>query len=358
MSATATTTTPAAAGPVAELPPNRFVPEAQAAVEDLQLPDMTRYWVDLMASVGFAHAALAVYLTAAPFSAIQLAAFLACGPAIFRAVAFTHELAHHRTPAFRTLSVAWNALCGVPFLVPSFMYGDHGNHHASRAYGTRTDPEYLLRGSGSPRRALVFLLLSAVYPLLPVARFLVLTPLSAVSARVNRFTWTRASSLYFMNESYRREYDPTAASAARWAQELLCSAWAWTLALLLATGRLPWPLALKTYLVMLLWVSINQVRTLAAHRYENGGVEPMTHLAQLLDTNTFPRGILPNLWAPLGLRYHALHHLMPGLPYHAMGQAHSRLMERLPCGSPYHRTVRPGLWPALASMLRPRSHRR
>jgi len=105
---------------------------------------------------------------------------------------------------------------------------------------------------------------------------------------------------------------------------------------------------------MLYWVAINQVRTLAAHRYENGGAGSMTHLAQLLDTHTFPRGILPNVWAPLGLRYHALHHLAPRLPYHAMRQAHSRLMERLPSGSPYHRTVRPGLWPVLSSFLRDR----
>ncbi len=39
---------------------------------------------------------------------------------------------------------------------------------------------------------------------------------------------------------------------------------------------------------------------------------------------------------PVGLRYHALHHLFPFLPYHNLGKAHARLIARLPAGSPYH----------------------
>ena len=38
---------------------------------------------------------------------------------------------------------------------------------------------------------------------------------------------------------------------------------------------------------------------------------------------------------PVGLRYHALHHLFPALPYHRMGTAHRRLMQNLPPDSPY-----------------------
>eukprot|EP01035_Chromulina_nebulosa_P007781 gene7781-10516_t len=45
-----------------------------------------------------------------------------------------------------------------------------------------------------------------------------------------------------------------------------------------------------------------------------------TVTAQYLDSvNVPPPGLLPALWAPVGLRYHALHHLLPSVPYHALG---------------------------------------
>ena len=56
------------------------------------------------------------------------------------------------------------------------------------------------------------------------------------------------------------------------------------------------------YLVVLLWVMVNQVRTLAAHRYATDADRPGSYVDQLLDTNTFPNGTwLPELWAPVGL---------------------------------------------------------
>ena len=48
-----------------------------------------------------------------------------------------------------------------------------------------------------------------------------------------------------------------------------------------------------------------------------------------------PPGLLPVLWAPVGLRYHALHHLLPGVPYHNLGEAHRRISRELDSGSPY-----------------------
>jgi fatty acid desaturase len=73
--------------------------------------------------------------------------------------------------------------------------------------------------------------------------------------------------------------------------------------------------------------------------------------AQYLDSvNVPPPAFLPMLWAPVGLRYHALHHLLPGLPYHALGTAHKRIIGALDADSVYHKGNYTGL-PPLAMRL-------
>jgi len=330
----------------------RFVRQAHAIVRDLMVPRPLRYWADFLTTIGVAYVAFAAYLAASPFSLPQGAAFVVSGLAMYRAVVFTHEITHHRGESFGAFRFAWNVLCGIPMLMPSFMYGNHNGHHTSDAYGTWSDPEYILHSPAWRFKVVAFLLLPLLYPILVVLRFLVFTPLALMSNRLNRFVWTYGSSLYVMNESYRRDYDAAAETGSRWVQECACWILTWSIAALTLTGRIDWTTIGKTYLVFFFWMAINQVRTLAAHRYRSDANQPVTYLDQLLDTNTFPRGSwLPELWAPVGPRYHALHHLLPVMPYHSMAAAHRRLMARLPPDSPYHQTVRPGLWEVLSGLV-------
>ena len=137
---------------------------------------------------------------------------------------------------------------------------------------------------------------------------------------------------------------PEGEFARDWAwQEAAASVWAIALLAMVATGVIP----LRDFLIFLAVCSgvmfLNQVRTLVAHLWENDG-EAMSVTAQFLDSvNVPPPGTLPALWAPVGLRYHALHHLLPGVPYHNLGEAHRRLCRELDATSVYHNSTHRGL---------------
>ena len=143
-----------------------------------------------------------------------------------------------------------------------------------------------------------------------------------------------------INPQFRRRA-PEGELKRRWMwQELACSLWAITLITLAVSGVIP----LREFEILLAVASgvmfLNQVRTLVAHLWENDG-EPMSVTAQYLDSvNVPPPATLPALWAPVGLRYHALHHLLPGVPYHNLGEAHRRLSAALDGDSSFQHAPR------------------
>jgi len=99
---------------------------------------------------------------------------------------------------------------------------------------------------------------------------------------------------------------------------------------------------------------VNQVRTLAAHRYQNDGRQ-LTSVEQLLDSiNLTGSPFLTVLAAPVGLRYHALHHFLPTVPYHSLGKLHRRLLAELAPGSLYHQTEERGIFSAVQTLARRR----
>jgi fatty acid desaturase len=95
---------------------------------------------------------------------------------------------------------------------------------------------------------------------------------------------------------------------------------------------------------------VNTLRTLCAHHYESDG-SPMDRTGQLLDSIDHPGHWWTGLWAPVGLRYHALHHYFPGLPYHNLAIAYRRLVENLPEAAEYRRSTSPSLPHSLRVLL-------
>jgi fatty acid desaturase len=311
---------------------------------DLNAPSARIYWGDLFASALLGYAGLAGAILFQPAWLALLSGVVAV-LALYRAGSFIHELTHIKKGALKGFRLTWNLIVGIPLLVPSFMYeGVHNQHHGKTYYGTIDDPEYLPLALMKPWTLPVFLLAAALAPIGLLIRFAILAPLSLFSKRLRQIVVERFSGLQ-INPQFRRPM-PEGQFARDWRwMEIGCSAWAIGLLLLVATGIVP----LRAFLIFLAVASgtmfLNQVRTLVAHLWENEG-EPMSVTAQYLDSvNVPPPGTLPALWAPVGLRYHALHHLLPGVPYHNLGEAHRHLCRELEPDSTYHVATHRGLSP-------------
>jgi len=321
---------------------------AAELTRDINTARPAMYWTDFLASAFGGYVALYGAMVLPDVSAM-LAAVVAV-LALYRAGSFIHELTHvkHSTlPGFR---FGWNALVGVPMLVPSFMYeGVHTLHHARTRYGTAEDPEYLPLALMKPWTLPLFVVASLLAPIAVLFRFGVLTPLSLLSPRLREIVVQRYSGLQ-INPAFRRR-SPEGELKRQWFwQEAACSVWAISLIAMVATGVVPLRLFLIGVGVASAVMLLNQVRTLVAHLWENEG-EAMTVTAQYLDSvNVPPPSLLPALWAPVGLRYHALHHLLPSLPYHSLGEAHRRISAAVAPESSYHKGNYAGL-PGLVGRL-------
>lgn len=330
--------------------PNNFsLREARHIVRDLFEPRPLVYWTDFVVSQAIGIAALlALVYGATPLSWRPLL-YVMSVLAFYRAALFIHELAHLRAGSFPAFRVAWNLLFGIPFLVPSFLYYAHWSHHLRKRYGTQDDGEYLPLAAGPARNIVGYLSQSFIIPVLAIARFLVLTPLAWCSPRLRRWVRQRASSLVIDPSCVRPL--PTHVELRAWRiQEAAVFAYLVAMTGLLAIGALPLAFLGWVYTTSVGVIMLNAVRTLAAHRYLHTG-EELTFLDQLLDSLTYPNWpAVSGLWAPVGLRFHALHHLFPSLPYHALAEAHCRLMAQLPDDSPYRQTISPGLWWSLKAL--------
>ena len=318
-------------------------------------PSRLIYWTDFAGSTAIGWTAFAAGGVARGGARLALLAVAAA--ALYRAVLFIHEITHLAPRDVPGFTAAWNVLIGVPLLIPSFLYeGVHNDHHRQRCYGTPADPEYVPFGRRAPAMILLYMIGTALLPVVLAVRFLLLAPLSWVAPPIRRYTEMHCSALV-INTDYCRQAPIGAAGRV---EEAAASLFAWTITWLWWRGVLP-STAVWAWLAITSAASIvNGIRTLAAHRYDRDEGE-LSMIEQLLDSCNIAQApersgavaaALRAFVAPLGLRFHALHHWIPSLPYHNLPKAHRRLEQTLAADAPYRATVHRGFTPLVADLVR------
>ncbi|MXO52349.1 fatty acid desaturase [Erythrobacter gaetbuli] len=313
------------------------------------------YWTDMVGSAVAGYAALAGAILV-DNTAVAVALAVVSVLALYRALLFIHEISHFRNGALPGFRAAWNLFVGIPMLTPSFMYEQvHTLHHKRTQYGTIEDPEYLPLALMKPWSLPLFVIIAILAPVALLIRFTVLVPLGAIIPAIRRLTWQRASALA-INPDFRRRAPEGDLAPRVLLQEAGGFVWSWLLiGSVFAFGWKPLLIALGVASAVAL---LNQLRTLVAHLWENEG-EAMTVTAQFLDSvNVPPPGFIAEIWAPVGLRYHALHHLMPSMPYHSLPEAHRRLARELGESSTYHGANHSGMGVLVARIARSTMGRR
>jgi fatty acid desaturase len=126
--------------------------------------------------------------------------------------------------------------------------------------------------------------------------------------------------------------------------ELLCFVRALIIPLAILIGVNPWIRIPQLYLLAVCTLALNQMRLMADHHLESSGSKLKLEDHILDSCNFVKMDFFTWLFFPFAIRYHALHHLFPSLPYHNLSAAHAHLTQHLPADSPYHGLCQPSWW--------------
>jgi len=321
-------------------PDDQWITEVRATLRDSDTNFFqvrpARYWFDFALSLLLAYGSGAVFLLSPLGSLAQIASFPVTVFWVYRLGSLVHEVCHLNHHEMRAFKVTWNVLVGIMTLAPSpFFTRHHRDHHSQRQFGRHEDPEYIVNffPQGSWLGLLAFGLFIVAFPLIVFLRFL-LSPLTFLHPALRELVLRRASSLT-MNFRYERKlsrFDRFAITSI----EILCCLRAAAMLLAVYWGVNHWTRLPLFYSIALGVLILNQFRLAGDHHFQSEG-HALTYEAHIRDScNYTGRDWITWLLYPFAIRYHALHHLFPAMPYHNLQAAHKYLTHRLPSHSPYH----------------------
>lgn len=324
----------------------------KASITHLTKPNPFVYWSDLILTI---YLSWTMFFYAEKFSHTTfLYFFLLSLSAIgfYRAVAFTHELAHLNKGAVPGFSLFWHAVCGVPLLAPHFLYrAVHLAHHNKRHYGKMSDGEYI--GFGTRSRWLIFLHLfyNFIIPLLSIFRFMILAPVSLCNDKLRLFVMKNMSFMG-LKFTFTRSIPTKKTDVTNWyVAEFACSLYCWLTFLLLIANITPIIFLYQWYAIMVVVLTLNSLRSLGAtHWYKSQGDE-LNFNEQIMDSISIKsNSLFTKILCPVETQYHGLHHMFPSIPYHALGKAHKHLLINFPNEKILQETTRNDLFSSWKEM--------
>ena len=327
----------------------------QAAYIKLTRPFMQRnmaiYWTDFLITYAALIGGGAVWLIGPP--ALGFAGLLVSIYAAYRCGSFMHEIVHfdRRKQGEMAFKGAWNMLFGIPIMSPSVLYDSHLEHHMPDSFGTVRDPEYVPIENRSFFGLANFVFGHVLGPISLVALRMLLNPIIWIVPSLGKSLMNGRGTALVINWDYIPTGKQQPTSFDRFAI-VAATVLLYTYIALIVTATISLLIAAKILVLVILSMVMNGIRTLVAHRYENYSGETVTKQAQLTDSiNLIGNPFIGGLFAPVGLRFHALHHLVQTLPYHGLAKAHAVLMQELPQDDAY-RSVNVSISQAMVELKR------
>jgi fatty acid desaturase len=298
--------------------------------------NMLQYWVDFLCTWSLFVMGMVAWIFAP--MALSIVGLVIGIFAAYRCGSFMHEIVHfnRRSKEEMAFKAGWNLLFGIIILSPSRLYDAHLEHHMPKSFATIEDPEYVPITNRSFFGLAFFVFHHVLGPITLVAVRMFLNPIIWIFPALGAKLMNGKGTSLVINWDYIPT-DKTKATAFDRFAIVASTALLYVYLGAIISGLVPLVIVAKILALIIISMVLNGVRTLVAHRYINYDRQSVSREEQLLDSvNLIGNPIIGGLLAPVGLRYHALHHLVQALPYHSLEPAHIKLMAELPEDDSYH----------------------